>query len=192
MARTKRRGAQVKAKGKRPAKHSKKKAQTAPVDGRRKPPSTPNPETRKPPGDKKKKPAGQVKQECTQRVVNEMEEIIGALIKKAKDGSSQHAKFLFDFAGVEEGGGEEESSPGREAESLAELLLRRLDAAAAGAQPLNSDRTENPGGAFAPREAKPAPDSTPATAKAACGGDPPAAEPGEIRPEQNGERAGLG
>jgi len=61
-----------------------------------------------------------------------MEEIFSAVIGKAKEGSFQHAKFLLDFAGVEGAGNGEGSSPEPGGESLAELLLRRLNAAEAG------------------------------------------------------------
>ena len=84
------------------------------------------------PEEGKQKSPRQVQQECTAKVMQEMTEIITAVIGKAKEGSFQHAKFLLDFAGVEGAGSGEGSSPEQGGESLAELLLRRLDAAAAG------------------------------------------------------------
>jgi len=74
----------------------------------------------------------QVQQECTAKVMQEMGEIFSAVIGKAKKGSFQHAKFLLDFAGVEGAGSGAGNSSEQGGESLAELLLRRLDAAAAG------------------------------------------------------------
>lgn len=185
-ARKKRSGPEVKEKGQRPAKHSQKKAQ-----------SNSDPEADRRPGENKQKPARQVKQECTQRVIDEMGEIVDGLIEKAKDGSCQHAKFLFDFAGVEAGGVGEAGSPGREGEPLTELLLRRLDAAAAGSAPqrVNNGRAGDP--AFVPASTAVDPQRVPADKETEF--PPPQAqpwrlpaEPGGIRLEQNGEAAGLG
>jgi hypothetical protein len=158
-ARTKRNGAGVREKGQRPAKTSRKKAQAASAGNS-------HPEADKLPGENKRKPAQQVKQECQQRVIDAMGEIVGGLLEKAKDGSCQHAKFLFDFAGVEAGGAEA-SAPGRKDESLAALLLSGLDSPATG---------------FLPQQAQPWP----------LPGPPSPAESVGIGLEQSGEAAGLG
>lgn len=111
----------------------------------------------------------------------EMKNIVDGLIVKAKGGSCQHAKFLFDFAGVEASGGEE--SAAGEGKLLAELLLRRLDAAALGSV---HQRVEGLGagtpGAFAVAESKEAPAGSSAPAAAAV-----AAEPGWYAHRSDGE-----
>ena len=134
---TKRSLTKAREKGQRPAKSSHKKAQAAPAGNSR-------PEADKLPGENKRKPAEQVKQECQQRIIDEMGEIVGGLLEKAKDGSCQHAKFLFDFAGVEAGGAEA-SSPARADESLAALLLSGLDAPDAGFPPQQGQPWPLPG-----------------------------------------------
>ncbi len=51
-----------------------------------------------------------------------VETILGALQEHAEEGSCSHAKFLFEFAGIEFGA----EKSGKE-DSLAEILLQRLD-----------------------------------------------------------------
>ena len=63
-----------------------------------------------------------------QKVINAMPGVIDAIIGKAMDGSYLHANFLVTFAGLNQS--EKETDDDRE-DSLAELLLKRLDQAAA-------------------------------------------------------------
>jgi hypothetical protein len=56
------------------------------------------------------------------RVIDEMPKIIDAIIKKALDGSYQHAKFLLDFAGSEPAA----QAAGGDEESLAAMLIKEL------------------------------------------------------------------
>lgn len=77
----------------------------------------------------KTSPARVVKKRCKQKVMAQMDVIITTLIKKAKEGSCSHAKFLIDFADEDEKSEECGTTVTEEDESsLAELLLRRLDA----------------------------------------------------------------
>jgi hypothetical protein len=83
------------------------------------------------------KPARRVKKQCKQQVVNQMDQIITGLIRKAKEGSVSHAKFLLDFAdanavGAQPATGKKgrrsaQEKASAEGDSLAELLLHRLD-----------------------------------------------------------------
>ncbi len=57
------------------------------------------------------------------QIQNAKEEIIAAVIRKARDeGSYQHAKWLFEFGGITSGGNAEESGE----VALARFLLERL------------------------------------------------------------------
>jgi hypothetical protein len=154
-------------KASRPARHSKKKVRA----GGGAPASAPDREADKRPGENGQKPAWQVKQECAQQVMLEMKNIVDGLIVKAKGGSCQHAKFLFDFAGVEAGGGEE--SAAGEGKLLAELLLRRLDAAALGSVRQRVEGLDaGAPGAFAVAESKEASAGSSAPAAAAIAAEP--------------------
>lgn len=57
-----------------------------------------------------------------QAVAHALPGIVGALIEQAEQGSHQHARFLFEFAGI--GNLSQPSAP--EEESLAALLFREL------------------------------------------------------------------
>ena len=59
-----------------------------------------------------------------QAIREDVDEIIEALLLKAKRGSYLHAKFLFDYAGL--GSASDEARAAHE-QSLAELLLEKLD-----------------------------------------------------------------
>ena len=89
------------------------------------------------------------KKECKEQVVNEMDQIITGLIRKAKQGSVSHAKFLLDFAEEEPGAEAAPDESGKDAagESLAEVLLQRLDGEAtddaAGSEVRRRPRPEN-------------------------------------------------
>ena len=60
--------------------------------------------------------------EARDSVIRQMPLIIEAIIKKALDGSYQHAKFLLDFAGSEPAA---QAAAGDE-ESLAAMLMKEL------------------------------------------------------------------
>ena len=64
-----------------------------------------------------------------QKVIQALPDIIDAIIGKAADGSYLHANFLFAFAGIDQG---QEAAEAEREQSLAELLLSRLDLEAAG------------------------------------------------------------
>ncbi|MGH9523535.1 MAG: hypothetical protein ACRD3E_13495 [Terriglobales bacterium] len=66
-----------------------------------------------------------VVRQCQQMVVENAPEITAALIKKALEGSQQHAKYLFDFAfeAAPKQADDDDDIPGP---SLAEILLERL------------------------------------------------------------------
>ena len=70
---------------------------------------------------------GEVKEvfgQCRERALQATPEIVDALIKQAKGGSYQHAKFLFEFVQAEAPREKEDDDlPGP---SLAEILLERL------------------------------------------------------------------
>jgi hypothetical protein len=61
--------------------------------------------------------------DAVERVLRAVPEILDAMIEKAKSGSQQHAKFLFDWAKLEPSfnDDEEEATP-----SLAKFLLEKL------------------------------------------------------------------
>lgn len=59
-----------------------------------------------------------------EKIFQALPEILDALIDKAKAGSYLHANFLFVFAGLD---GMEDEEDAEQGESLAELLLRKLD-----------------------------------------------------------------
>ena len=83
----------------------------------------------KPGAPRRRQTARGKKKECKEQVVSEMDQIITGLIRKAKQGSVSHAKFLLDFA-EEEPGAEAaaaESEKDAAGESLAEVLLQRLE-----------------------------------------------------------------
>lgn len=60
--------------------------------------------------------------EARHYVIAQMPQIINAIVKKALDGSYQHAKFLLDFAGSEPAA----QSASADEESLAAMLLKEL------------------------------------------------------------------
>ena len=62
--------------------------------------------------------------DAVERVLAAVPEILDAMIEKAKAGSQQHAKFLFDWAKLEPSFGENEEENG--APSLAKFLLEKL------------------------------------------------------------------
>jgi hypothetical protein len=61
--------------------------------------------------------------DAVERILEAVPEILDAMIEKAKGGSQQHAKFLFDWAKLDPtfASEEEESGP-----SLAQILLDKL------------------------------------------------------------------
>ncbi len=61
-------------------------------------------------------------QDPARTIEQALPEIVDALIAEAKQGSYQHARFLFEFAGL----GGFPRPPAEEEESLAALLLREL------------------------------------------------------------------
>ena len=67
----------------------------------------------------------EIAQQCREMVLESAPEITEALIKKAMEGSQQHAKFLFDFAfdAAPKDADDEDDLGGP---SLAEILLERL------------------------------------------------------------------
>jgi len=69
-----------------------------------------------------------VQQRAIAAILRATDDILGSHIKKAKQGSYQHAKFLFDFAGLPSA--QTQSAP--EQESLASILLKRLEVDDAG------------------------------------------------------------
>jgi len=72
---------------------------------------------------KKQDAADQALNEARQDVVDALPEIVRSLIKKAKEGSYQHAKFLFDFAS---GGASETDGASGNDDSLAAFLMKEL------------------------------------------------------------------
>lgn len=69
----------------------------------------------------------ELEQELAQLIRQSAPEIVKKVIDKARDGSYQHAKFLFDLAGLDLARGGEDDEAG-ENESLAAFLRRELTA----------------------------------------------------------------
>ncbi len=69
-----------------------------------------------------------VQQRAIAAILRATDDILESHIKNAKQGSYQHAKFLFDFAGLPSA--QTQSAP--EQESLASILLKRLEVDDAG------------------------------------------------------------
>jgi len=68
-----------------------------------------------------------LEQELAQLIRQSAPEIVKRVIDKARDGSYQHAKFLFDLAGIDLARRDEADDDG-ENESLAAFLRRELTA----------------------------------------------------------------
>jgi hypothetical protein len=78
-----------------------------------------------------------VKQECKQKIIAEMGQIVTGLIEKAKRGSYNEAKLLLTIADKDEGKkAEDEAAQAAADASLAELLLGHLGAAPNPAAPV--------------------------------------------------------
>jgi len=85
---------------------------------------------------KRPKSAHSVKQECKQKIIAEMDQIVDGLIEKAKRGSYNEAKLLLTIADKDDGKKAEDNAAQAAADtSLAELLLRQLGAAPESAVP---------------------------------------------------------
>jgi hypothetical protein len=83
------------------------------------------------------KSAHSVKQECKQKIIAEMGQIVTGLIEKAKRGSYNEAKLLLTIAEKDEGKKAEDKAAQAAADaSLAELLLGHLGAAPKRAAPV--------------------------------------------------------
>ena len=83
------------------------------------------------------KSAHSVKQECKQKIIAEMGQIVTGLIEKAKRGSYNEAKLLLTIAEKDEGKKAEDKAAQAAADaSLAELLLGHLGAAPKSAVPV--------------------------------------------------------
>jgi hypothetical protein len=83
------------------------------------------------------KSARSVKQECKQKIIAEMGQIVTGLIEKAKRGSYNEAKLLLTIADKDEGKKAEDKAAQAAADaSLAELLLGHLGAAPKPAAPV--------------------------------------------------------
>jgi hypothetical protein len=83
------------------------------------------------------KSAHSVKQECKQKIIAEMDQIVTGLIEKAKRGSYNEAKLLLTIADKDEGKKAEDKAAQAAADaSLAELLLGHLGAAPKSAVPV--------------------------------------------------------
>ena len=85
---------------------------------------------------KRPKSARSVKQECKQKIIAEMDQIVTGLIEKAKRGSYNEAKLLLTLADRDDGKRAEGQAAQVAADaSLAELLLGQLGAAPESAVP---------------------------------------------------------
>jgi len=85
---------------------------------------------------KRPKSAHSVKQECKQKIIAEMDQIVDGLIEKAKRGSYNEAKLLLTIADKDDGKKAEDKAAQAAADaSLAELLLGQLGAAPESAVP---------------------------------------------------------
>ncbi len=83
------------------------------------------------------KSAQSVKQECKQKIIAEMGQIVTGLIEKAKRGSYNEAKLLLTIADKDEGKkAEDKAAQAATDASLAELLLGHLGAAPKPAAPV--------------------------------------------------------
>lgn len=69
----------------------------------------------------------ELEQELAQLIRQSAPDIVKKVIAKAQEGSYQHAKFLFELAGIDLARGAEEDGDG-ENESLAAFLRRELTA----------------------------------------------------------------
>jgi hypothetical protein len=90
-------------------------------------------------GKQRKRPqsAHSVKQECKQKIIAEMGQIVTGLIEKAKRGSYNEAKLLLTIADKDDGKKADDKAAQAVADaSLAELLLGQLGAASESAVPV--------------------------------------------------------
>lgn len=84
---------------------------------------------------KRPKSAHSVKQECKQKIIDEMGQIVTGLIEKAKRGSYNEAKLLLTIAEDDGKKAEDKATQAAADASLAELLLGQLGAAPESAVP---------------------------------------------------------